>query len=847
MSSELRFFLLSVALIILCMEIFCLAGSGSGSAYALWGNESGGANALWGTGSSESLSATFPRGPFVLSFALFFLLISFIKSIFELFVSSRAASFLSLLPAALLVLLLHRTVSLPFLAPAIASAAVLRLLSGLLIRRDRVIRQELQSQRDPLNQRNLLLRQNLILHVLTFLLDITALFLYLSQNILTGQNITDKLLFISLTVLTLSALQQILIEREGAAFPLQYFALMGVLLLLLPMKPEPINWKPVINAGARAVRKVVDLADGATYFLSSAFDGGTYTAGYSSLGETGGAIAESGRTELILHTSDKPYFTYTDAESSTKMQVRRTLYLVGGRGADTLQLVRFLRFLHASGVDHAHAAVFSRLSQIRVEYAYLDTADEIAPAGSFLLFSEEKGGGVGAHSNDGDSEKSTAPARHRKGYTIDAQYLDIDYGSPYLIRLIKAAGKSSAKGAPLSNAGKSSAQGNNPSNESTSSLQMDLTYEEACDYARELYGIELGDILTQEEFEESADERLEMSRYTDVSGAGGKLKELAEELAGGDWDDYDKCRRIEAYLRQYSYDVRADGASGPKSDMRTSEGLADLADRFLFETGAGYCVHYTASMVMLLRLAGIPARAVSGYRYVFPFEKQDSYAVAGSCAHVWPEAYLESVGWVPFEPTAAYRTTADNTWHKEAPSTGADSASATASGLYDEYGGYGSFGEFGEFAGEGASIPAAALAGENDDDSEAMPMHPVEQFMRIAGPVVLSILVLLVLLFAGSRLIVLVRYRLASPEKKLIMDVEMIRKCLRRQAPDGFVDRGILSDYISLVPEDLIDDVQSVFHTYYRIIYGNQNSSGNQVSVTPQENELARRVAERLS
>ena len=438
------------------MEIFCLAGSGSGSAYALWGTGSGGANALWGTGSSESLSATFPRGPFVLSFALFFLLISFIKSIFELFVSSRAASLLSLLPAALLVLLLHRAASLPFLAPAIVAAAVLRLLSGLLIRRDRVIRQELQSQRDPLNQRNLLLRQNLILHVLTFLLDITALFLYLSQNILTGQNITDKLLFISLTVLTLSALQQILIERGRAAFPLQYFALMGVLLLLLPMKPEPINWKPVVNAGARAVRKVADLADGVTYFLSSAFDDGTYTAGYSSLGETGGAIAESGRTELILHTSDKPYFTYTDAESSTKMQVRRTLYLVGGRGADTGQLVGerstdgeqlanrrgadtgqlvcFLRFLHASGVDHAHAAVFSRLSQIRVEYAYLDTMDEIAPAGSFLLFSEEKSGGVGANSNASDSEKSTAPARHRKGYTIDAQYLDIDYGSPYLIK-----------------------------------------------------------------------------------------------------------------------------------------------------------------------------------------------------------------------------------------------------------------------------------------------------------------------------------------------------------------------------------------------------------------------------
>ena len=824
------------------MEIFCLAGSGSGSAYALWGNESGGANALWGTGSSESLSETFPRGPFVLSFALFFLLISFIKSIFELFVSSRAASFLSLLPAALLVLLLHRTVSLPFLAPAIVAAAVLRLLSGLLIRRDRVIRQELQSQRDPLNQRNLLLRQNLILHVLTFLLDITALFLYLSQNILTGQNITDKLLFISLTVLTLSALQQILVEHGRLAFPMHYFALLGVILLLLPMKTEPIDWRPVVNAGVRAVRKVADLADGVTYFLSSAFDGGTYTAGYSSLGETGGAITESRRTELILHTSDKPCFTYTDTENSTKIQVRRTLYLVGGLGADTgqlmnarsagsgqqvggrgayaKQLLHFLRFLHASGVDRAHAAVFSRLSQIRVEYAYLDTMDEIAPAGSFLLFSEERGGGVGTHSNNSDSEKSAAPIRHRKGYTIAAQYLDIDYGSPYLIRLIKEAGKSSA--------------------------QEDLSYEEICDYARELYGIELGDVLTQEEFKESIDERMEMSLYTDISGAGGKLKELAEELTGGDWDDYDKCRRVEAYLRQYSYDVRADGLSGPKSDMRTSAGMTDLADRFLFETGAGYCVHYTASMVMLLRLAGIPARAVSGYRYVFPFEKQDAYAVAGNCAHVWPEAYLENVGWVPFEPTAAYRTAADNTWHKEVPIEGADSASASASGLYDEYGGYEEYGVFDEFAGAGVSIPAATFVGETGAGSENLPMHPVVQIVRIAGPVVLSILVLLAALVAGSRLIVLVRYRLASPEKKLIMDVETIKKCLRRQAPDGFVDRGLLSDYVCLVPEDLIDDVQSVFHTYYRVIYGNQDTPEEQASVTPQENALARRVAERV-
>ena len=142
------------------MEVLCLVGSGSGDAYALWGNESGNSNALLGIASGESLSALFPRGPFVLSFVLFFFLISFIKIIFELFVSSRAASLLSLLPASLLVLLLHRTVSLPFLAPAIIAAAILRLLSGLLIRPDLPSRQNLLSQQDLPSRQDLQFRRS---------------------------------------------------------------------------------------------------------------------------------------------------------------------------------------------------------------------------------------------------------------------------------------------------------------------------------------------------------------------------------------------------------------------------------------------------------------------------------------------------------------------------------------------------------------------------------------------------------------------------------------------------------------------------------------------------------------
>ena len=98
------------------------------------------------------------------------------------------------------------------------------------------------------------------------------------------------------------------------------------------------------------------------------------------------------------------------------------------------------------------------------------------------------------------------------------------------------------------------------------------------------------------------------------------------------------------------------------------------------------------------------------------------------------------------------------------------------------------------------------------------------------------------MLIACRRLIYVMRYRYGTPEKKLLMDVEMIRKLLRRSASEDFIDRGLLSDYVSLAPENLRPDLQSVFDTYYRVIYGGSSDPG----VSDRENELARKVRERL-
>ena len=55
------------------------------------------------------------------------------------------------------------------------------------------------------------------------------------------------------------------------------------------------------------------------------------------------------------------------------------------------------------------------------------------------------------------------------------------------------------------------------------------------------------------------------------------------------------------------------------------------------------------------------------------------------------------------------------------------------------------------------------------------------------------------------------------------MDVNRIKRLIRKQSEDKFEDRGLLSDYLDRVPEELKASAKAVFGTYYRMIYGGEN------------------------
>lgn len=79
----------------------------------------------------------------------------------------------------------------------------------------------------------------------------------------------------------------------------------------------------------------------------------------------------------------------------------------------------------------------------------------------------------------------------------------------------------------------------------------------------------------------------------------------------------------------------------------------DSIDDFLFSTKRGFCEHYAAAFVFLMRAAQIPARVVTGYQGGY-FNPTGNYLlVRQSDAHAWAEVWLEGRGWMRVDPTAA--------------------------------------------------------------------------------------------------------------------------------------------------------------------------------------------------
>jgi transglutaminase-like putative cysteine protease len=132
-------------------------------------------------------------------------------------------------------------------------------------------------------------------------------------------------------------------------------------------------------------------------------------------------------------------------------------------------------------------------------------------------------------------------------------------------------------------------------------------------------------------------------RYLQLPAGMGRIRELARTITSGARSREEESQKIERYLKtNYAYSLQP---PPPK------EGRSPV-EEFLLYSKKGYCEHFAASMVLMLRSIGIPARVVNGYYGGERNEYGGYIIVRQSDAHSWVEALIGGQ-WRRFDPTPA--------------------------------------------------------------------------------------------------------------------------------------------------------------------------------------------------
>jgi hypothetical protein len=157
--------------------------------------------------------------------------------------------------------------------------------------------------------------------------------------------------------------------------------------------------------------------------------------------------------------------------------------------------------------------------------------------------------------------------------------------------------------------------------------------------------------LTASDLEEAGTSSGKVSEvFTDVPADLPQLvRDLAVEVTRDQTTRFDKAVALQNWFRE-------DG--GFTYSLATAEGSGnDALVNFLSDDAGGrtgYCEQFAASMAVMARVLGIPARVAIGF--LTPTSAgANTWIYSARDMHAWPELYFDGAGWVRFEPTPAGR------------------------------------------------------------------------------------------------------------------------------------------------------------------------------------------------
>lgn len=119
------------------------------------------------------------------------------------------------------------------------------------------------------------------------------------------------------------------------------------------------------------------------------------------------------------------------------------------------------------------------------------------------------------------------------------------------------------------------------------------------------------------------------------------VAQLATDVTQGASSPYDKALALERWFTR-------DGGFTYSTAIVGSDDVDPVVE-FLTER-VGYCEQYAATMALMARSLGIPARVNIGFT-AGSVNAEGSWIVRGRNAHAWPELWFDGLGWVWFEPT----------------------------------------------------------------------------------------------------------------------------------------------------------------------------------------------------
>lgn len=129
-------------------------------------------------------------------------------------------------------------------------------------------------------------------------------------------------------------------------------------------------------------------------------------------------------------------------------------------------------------------------------------------------------------------------------------------------------------------------------------------------------------------------------RYLQIPQESSNLRKIVTGLVQGLKNNYDKLEAIKSYIsKTCKYNIQSPRAPRDR----------DLVEYFITESKMGYCDSFGATLVMMCRYAGIPARLVSGF--LSGDHKDGVYVVKEKHKHLWAEVYFPKYGWVTADAT----------------------------------------------------------------------------------------------------------------------------------------------------------------------------------------------------